>query len=188
MRIIAGRWAGMELLSPGDRVRPTMEPLREASMRFVENELAGARVLDLFAGTGALGLEAMSRGARYCDFVENGTSAIHSLKANVAKVKSRDRARIFLRDAIPYAEMLSPGAYDIAFVDPPYGSKKLDRVLARWLVVPFAKVLVLEHAFDHKLVLPAPVAGAGPVERMRIEDSVVTVLRAPAAPAPVTAP
>lgn len=170
MRIVAGQWAGLQLLSPGQRVRPTMEPLRDACMRHLGAELKGARVLDLFAGTGSLGLEALSRGAQTCDFVEDGSMALHALKANVAKVKARERTRIFKRDAIPFAEGLSAAAYDIAFVDPPYGSRKLDRVVARWIAVPFARILVLEHAADQ----PPGVAGA----QIRIDDSVVTIAHA----------
>lgn len=168
MRIFGGRWAGMELLSPGERVRPTLEPLRDACMRHLGTALLGARVVDLFAGTGAVGLEALSRGAASCDFVENGTSAIHSLKANVAKVRAKGKARIFLKDVIPFVERLGPGAYDIAYCDPPYGSKKLDRVVARWLEVPFATVLVVEHAPDHAF-------GASGTS-LRVDDSVVTIL------------
>ena len=171
MRIVGGRWANLPLLSPGERVRPTMEPLRELCMQYVP--VAGLRVLDLFAGTGALGLEALSRGAATCDFVENGTSALHSLKANVAKIRARERTRIFIRDAIPYAEMLSPLAYDVAFVDPPYGSKKLDRVIARWLAVPFARVLVAEQAADHAIALRG--------KTLRVDDSMMTIAHAPRA-------
>jgi len=170
MRIFGGRWAGMELLSPGERVRPTLEPLRDACMRHLGPALLGARVVDLFAGTGAVGLEALSRGAASCDFVENGTSAIHALKANVAKVRAKGRTRIFLKDAIPFVERLGPAAYDIAYCDPPYGSKKLDRVVAQWLAVPFAKLLIVEHAPDHDF-------GASGTS-LRVDDSVVTILTA----------
>src|SRR5687768_12883932 len=104
MRIIGGRWAGRHLTSPSGRVRPTAEVLREEMMRLVADELPKARVLDLFAGTGAIGLEAMSRGARYADFVENGPSAIHALKANVAALRVKDKVRIFDKDAIPFVE------------------------------------------------------------------------------------
>lgn len=168
MRIVGGRWAGLPLLSPGERVRPTMEPLRELCMRHLA--LVDARVLDLFAGTGALGLEALSRGARSCDFVENGTSALHALKANIAKVRARERTRLFIRDAIPFVEALGPLAYDITFVDPPYRSKKLDRVVARWGEVPFARVLVVEHAIDHPITLVG--------KRLRVEDSLITIMEA----------
>lgn len=147
-------------------------------MQLIEADLAGARVLDLFAGSGALGLEALSRGARYCDFVENGPSAIHSLKANVAALRVREKCRIYDRDAIPWVDRLEADRYDIAFADPPYGSRKLDRVVARWRAVPFSRVLVLEHAADHEGM--AALARRG--EQRPVEgDTVVTVLRQDAA-------
>ena len=170
MRIVGGKWAGRDLTSPGGRVRPTAEVLRTAMMELVHEHLAGARVLDLFAGTGALGLEALSRGARYCDFVENGPAALHALKANVAAMRAREKCRIYDRDAIPFAERLPPERYDIAFADPPYGSRKLNRIIARWQEVPFAQLLVLEHAPDH------PELPKG--RTRRFGDSAITMLRA----------
>lgn len=109
--------------------------------------------MDLFAGTGALGLEALSRGAKTADFVENGAASLHALKANVAAFRLKKRSRIFRVDAIPFVERLEAGAYDIAFADPPYGSRKADRVIRYWLEVPFARVLGVEHGHDH--VLPS---------------------------------
>jgi 16S rRNA (guanine966-N2)-methyltransferase len=171
MRIVGGRWAGRSLVSPGGRVRPTAEALRIALMSRIEADLAGATVLDVFAGTGALGLEALSRGAARSDFVENGPAAIHSLKANVATFRVRERTRIFVRDAIPFIERIDRIAYDIAFADPPYGSRKLDRVVHRWQQIPFSRILVFEHSTDHRPVMEG--------ETVRVGDSMVTVLRAP---------
>lgn len=136
----------------------------------IADELAGARILDLFAGTGAIGLEALSRGARYCDFVENGPAALHSLKANVAALRVREKSRIYDRDAIPFVERLPVDRYDITFADPPYGSRKLDRVIRYWKQVPFTTHLVLEHAPDHE--------GLPRGTRRRLGDTAVTVLRA----------
>ncbi|MHB1169501.1 MAG: RsmD family RNA methyltransferase [Longimicrobiales bacterium] len=172
MRIVSGRWAGRSLASPGGRIRPTAEGVRDAAMLMVADELRGARVLDLFAGTGAMGLEALSRGARSCDFIENGAGAIHSLKANVAALHARPRSRIFLRDVIPFVERLPADAYDIAFADPPYGSRKLDRVLQRWTEVPFSRVFVAEHAPDHVL----PVRGMS--RRVGENETMITIFRA----------
>lgn len=122
-------------------------------MDLLVDDLDGARFLDLFAGSGAVGLEALSRGARYADFVENGPSALHSLKANVAALRQTKRSRIFKRDVLPWLERVEAGKYDIAWIDPPYGSRKLDRVIERWREVPFAAVLVLEHDKDHAVGL-----------------------------------
>jgi 16S rRNA (guanine966-N2)-methyltransferase len=170
MRIVSGKWAGRELTSPGGRVRPTAEALRDAWITALEPDLHEARVIDIFAGTGALGLEALSRGARSADFVESEAAALHSLKANVARLRLRDRARIFKRDAIPFVERLSPFSYDIALADPPYGSGKLDRIVRYWLQVPFSRVLAVEHAPDHDL----PLRG----RQIRVGDSMVTIAEA----------
>jgi 16S rRNA (guanine966-N2)-methyltransferase len=153
-------------------VRPTAEALRELCMHLIGADLAGARVLDLFAGTGALGLEALSRGAAAADFVESHASALHALKANVASVRARERTRVFKRDAVPFVEALAADAYDVALADPPYGSALADRVVRRWLEVPFARVLVVEHAADREL----PAGGS----RREAGDSALTVYRRPA--------
>lgn len=150
MRIVGGAWAGRDLVSPGRRVRPTPESVRDRWLTILEPHLDGARVLDLFAGSGALGLEALSRGAATVDFVENGAASLHALKANVAALKARSRSRMFKRDAIPFVDGLDAGAYDLAFADPPYGSRKLDRVVERWLQVPFSRILSVEHGREHR--------------------------------------
>jgi 16S rRNA (guanine966-N2)-methyltransferase len=144
--------------------------LRSVWLDLLKNDLQDARCLDLFAGSGALGLEALSRGARSCDFIENGPSAIHALKANVAALHARARSRIFDRDAIPFVERITQIAYDIAFADPPYGSRKLDRVIKRWIEQPFSRILTVEHAADQ----PLPIRG----KSKRIGDSFVTTFRA----------
>ena len=161
MRILKGIWAEARLTSPGTRVRPTHEDVRGPWLDALAEQLEGCRILELFAGSGALGLEALSRWAASVDFVENGGPALHALKTNVAARKlkrlprgaspsARNKAiRIFKRDALPFAARLSEGAYDLAFADPPYGSRKLDRIIASWQAVPFAKVLCVEHAAGH---------------------------------------
>ena len=152
MRIIAGKFAGRDLTSPNDfRVRPTAEHVRAAWLDLLAADLPRARVLDLFAGTGALGLEAISRGARSADFVEIRPGSLHALRANVAALRLRDRTRIFKRDALPFAAALAPDSYDIAFVDPPYESRMLDRVIDSWHASRFARVLAVEHAQTHEL-------------------------------------
>ena len=149
MRIVKGEFADRQLTSPGGRVRPTPEEVRDRSMYLVRAEIDGGRVLDLFAGSGAVGLEALSRGALSVDFVEDGAEALHSLKANVAALRVKKRTRIFKKDVLPWIQRLEAGAYAVAYVDAPYGSRKLDRVLEQWDKVPFAQVLVVEHEKDH---------------------------------------
>lgn len=152
MRIVGGRCRGRDLVSPNDfRVRPTAEEVRAALLDGLAADVPGARVLDLFAGTGALGLEALSRGARTADFVEFRPASLHALRANVAALGLRRQARIFKRDAIPFAEGLAADAYDLAFADPPYGSRILDRVLAAWRERGFARVFAVEHDPAHAL-------------------------------------
>jgi 16S rRNA (guanine966-N2)-methyltransferase len=152
MRIVGGKLAGRDLVSPNDfRVRPTAEHVRAGLLDLLRAELPDARVLDLFAGTGALALEAISRGARSADFVETRPSSLHALRANVAALRLRDRTRIFKRDALPFAAALGPSSYDIAFADPPYGSRMLDRVIESWQSTSFARVLAVEHSAQHEL-------------------------------------
>lgn len=170
MRIVGGKFAGRDLTSPNDfRVRPTAEHVRSALLDMLAADLPKARVLDLFAGTGALGLEAISRGAERADFVEIRPASLHALRANVAALRLRDKVRIFKRDALPFAAALDPDSYDIAFADPPYESRMLDRVIDTWRTTRFARVLAVEHARTH--VLPP---GAN---RRAFEDSVVTIYR-----------
>jgi len=151
MRIVAGKHAGRHLPSPAKRIRPTAENIRDRWLGRLKDDLDGARVLDLFAGSGALGLEALSRGAALADFVENGAEALHSLKANVAALRETKRCRIFKKDVLPWIEKLPAGVYAVCFADPPYGSGKLDRVLERWTEVPFADILVVEHDAEHRI-------------------------------------
>jgi 16S rRNA (guanine966-N2)-methyltransferase len=170
MRIVGGKFAGRDLVSPLDRrVRPTAEHVRAALLDLLANDVTDAQVLDLFAGTGALGLEAISRGARSADFVEIRPASLHALKANIAALRLRDRTRVFKRDALPYASVLEADRYDIAFADPPYESRMLDRVIDHWRARRFSRILAVEHAASHSLP-----AGA---HRLTYDDTLITVYR-----------
>jgi 16S rRNA (guanine966-N2)-methyltransferase len=115
-------------------------------MSIVQPVLVGASVLDLFAGSGALGLEALSRGALHVDFVEQAAASLRALHANIDTLGAGDRARVHRADAIAFMTTLAPGAYDVAFADPPYGHGLAGAVAARWLQSPFAAVIGIEHA------------------------------------------
>jgi 16S rRNA (guanine966-N2)-methyltransferase len=174
MRIVAGKFGGRDLTSPNDsRVRPTAEHVRAALLGMLKNDLRDARVLDLFAGTGALGLEAISRGARSADFVEFRPSSLHALRANIAALRVRERTRVFKRDALPFAAQLRERSYEIAFADPPYESRMLDRLIETWQATHFAAVLAVEHARGHALPRTD--------ERRTIEETTLSIYRAPLA-------
>ena len=170
MRIVKGKFAGRDLTSPADRrVRPTAEAVRSAMLDMLSADLTGARVLDLFAGTGALALEAISRGARSADFVEFRPASLHALRANIAALRLRERTRVFKKDALPFAAALEPNSYDIAFADPPYESRMLDRVIDAWRESKFSRILAVEHARGHELPRG--------VERKLFEETAVTIYR-----------
>jgi len=166
---VSGRFAGRTLTSPDARVRPTAEHVRAALLDLLDDAVEGARVLDLFAGTGALGLEAISRGARSSDFVEFRPGSLHALKANIAALRLRDRTRVFKRDALPFAGALAADSYDVAFADPPYESRMLDRLIETWQRTHFSRVLAVEHAATHKL----PAGGT----RHLFDETAVTIYR-----------
>jgi len=170
VRIVGGRFAGRDLTSPNDfRVHPTAEHVRAALLDLLAAEVKDARVLDLFAGTGALGLEAISRGARSADFVEFRPVSLHALKANIAALRLKGCTRVFKKDALLFAAAAAEGAYDLAFVDPPYESRLLDRILASWRERRFARVLAAEHSATRRFP-------EGRATRT-FEDTAVTIFR-----------
>jgi 16S rRNA (guanine966-N2)-methyltransferase len=174
VRIIAGRWRGRPLDSPAGRAtRPTGDRVREAWMSALQFELPGSRVLDLFAGSGALGLEALSRGAAHATFVETGAPALRALNANIERLAARGESTVVRRDAIGYAAGLEAGAFDIAFADPPYGEGLAARLAEIFLERPFARMLWVEHEAGE--MLPA---SAGTRTR-RYGDTALTSLASP---------
>jgi len=152
MRIIAGRWRGRTLIAPpGEATRPTADRTREALFSMLTSRLGSfedLRVADIFAGTGALGLEALSRGAAHCTFVERDREALAALKANVEKLGATGadiRAQA--------AESFAGGPFDAVFMDPPYGSKLGQKVLPRLLLEPGAWASI-ETAFNEDVEVP----------------------------------
>ena len=152
MRIVAGQWRGRRIRPPDDaRVRPTADRVREAWMSIVNPYLVDARVLDLFAGSGALGLEALSRGAASADLVEVSASGVRAIRDNAELLGAGDALTVHRADAIRFIEKLEPNAFDVAFADPPYGHGLAAAVAERWRAVPFAAILGVEHESKEKL-------------------------------------
>ena len=152
MRIVAGEWGGRRIQAPPGRgTRPTTGRVREAWMSTVAPRLPGARVLDLFAGSGALGLEALSRGAASATFVEQDAKAIAILRANVATLGADEAAEVVRGDALRFARGLDADAFDVAFADPPYAKGFAAELAETFAAVPFAGLLCIEHAKDDVL-------------------------------------
>jgi len=138
-------------------------------MSIIGSAIPGARVLDLFAGSGALGLEALSRGAASADFVDNLPKCLSAIRDNATALGAGTRAVIHRADALSFAAGLAPGRFDVAFADPPYGQSIATKIGALWLKGPFAAVLGIEHRRDERL--------PGPNEARRYGDTVVTFYR-----------
>ena len=170
MRIIAGQWRGRRIVAPpGDQVRPTGDRVREAWMSIVQPYLIDARVLDLFAGSGALGLEALSRGAASADFVESSAASLRVIAGNIAALGAGATARVHRGDAMRFLDTIAEHAYDVAFADPPYRLGLAARVAERWLERPFARVIGIEHARGE----PLPEGGS----TRRYGDTAITIYR-----------
>jgi 16S rRNA (guanine966-N2)-methyltransferase len=120
-------------------------------MSILQPRLPGALVLDLFSGSGALGLEALSRGAARADLVEISPGSLRTIRENVATLGAEDIARIHRADALRFVAKLEDGAYDLAFADPPYGLGLAMRLAQRWIRNPFSSVLSVEHRFGEEM-------------------------------------
>jgi len=171
VRIVAGSLGGRRLAVPGgSRVRPTADRVREAWMSILQNEITGARVLDLYSGSGALGLEALSRGAASADFVEQAPKSLTALRANIASLGLEEATRVHRGDALRFAGQLAPGAFDLAFADPPYALDHAARLVALFRQTPFARILSVEHRADLDL---------GGDDIRRYGDTAITFCQAP---------
>lgn len=156
MRIIAGRWRGHTITAPpGEKTRPTTDRVREAWMSALQHDLPGARVLDLFAGSGALGLEALSRGAEHVTFVEKAAGPLRALQANVDRLHAAEDVAVVKADALRYVDALDAGAFDLVLADPPYDSDAARRLVSRFQEVPFARILCVEHRAQDTLPVSA---------------------------------
>ena len=162
MRIVAGKFRGKQLLSPGDdSIRPTADRVRESVFNILSSRLGpnfdGLRVLDLFAGTGALGLEALSRGASHVTFVDTGADARGLIRDHIEAFGAGGVAKLLRRDATALGEAGTMGPVDLVFLDPPYGKGLAEQALASlrnggWLKPE--TLLVLEESSEVPVMLP----------------------------------
>jgi 16S rRNA (guanine966-N2)-methyltransferase len=151
MRIIAGRWRGHPIQAPPTGTRPTTDRVREAWMSMLQPVLADAVVLDLFAGSGALGLECLSRGARHATFVERSGGALRTLRSNIRRLGADALTTVVKGDAVKVAASLRAGSFDLVLADPPYGSGEARALAQTFLSEPFARILWIEHRVDDLL-------------------------------------
>lgn len=183
MRIVGGRLRGAKLVTPeGQRLRPTSDKVRESVFNILAHgiedfDIAGARVIDLFAGTGALGCEALSRGARFCLFVDDAPASRGLIRQNIENLELTGVTRVFRRDAARLGSAGSVKPFDLLFADPPYGQGLAERALIAaaeggWLK-PGA-VCVVEERFDADFTPPEHFAL---LDERRYGDTVVTFLR-----------
>ena len=154
MRIISGRWKRRQLRSPRGRdVRPTTDRVREAWMSALGGSVSGAKVVDLFAGSGALGLESLSRGAESVIFVDRARSSVNVIRHNVELLGAEKDTEIVCDDVFRYLQRFE-GLFDIALADPPYEGGDASALVKRFEGRPFAKELWLEHPVRELLSLP----------------------------------
>jgi 16S rRNA (guanine966-N2)-methyltransferase len=182
MRVVGGSLRGRTLAAPKSQsIRPTADRLREAVFNILvhayDNPIEGARVLDLFAGTGALGIEALSRGAAFTLFVDDGAEARALLRENVATLGLGGTSRIFRRDATKLGPAHPVEPFALAFLDPPYGKGLAEQALASaraggWFV-PDA-LIVVEEAKKSAFAVPESFAE---IERRAYDDTEFVMLR-----------
>ena len=172
MRIIAGRWRGHRLKTVRGRgVRPTTDRVREAWMAAIGGKVEGARVLDLFAGSGALGLEALSRGAEEVVFVERAKGALVPLRGNVELLGAKGECRIVAGDAMAFVRRLTEGAFDLGLADPPYNLGLAGKLLEIFAEKGFAQELWVEHRSTEAM---PPLPG---LRQRRYGDTTLTALK-----------
>lgn len=182
MRIVGGEFSGRALATPRSRTtRPSADRLRQTLFDVLthsfDDAVVGARVLDLFAGTGALGLEALSRGAASALFVEDGVEARGLIRRNVEALGLMGRTKIFRRDATRLGEAGTIAPFDLIFADPPYGKGLGEKALATALAggwLTRAALVVLEEGARTSI---APITGLELVDSRRIGDSQINFFR-----------
>lgn len=152
MRVITGSARGrrLETLSGVD-VRPTTDRIKEAVFSIIQFQIEGRSFLDLFAGSGQMGIEALSRGAKEAVFVDSSRKSVEVIKKNLAVLKSSENAKVLNTDSLGYLSV-KPQSFDVAFLDPPYSSDLLERALPMVAaVMNKGGIIICESTLDKKL-------------------------------------
>lgn len=154
MRIITGKARGLKLVTPKNYlVRPTADRVKEALFNIIQSRIPGSTVLDAFAGTGNLGLEAWSRGAEEIVYFDKSRESLKLVKANVEKARAGEQVTLIHTDALNGLAMMAQQgkAFDVIFSDPPYDkglNRKVVEALEKWPVLKEGGLLVLEHSLE----------------------------------------
>lgn len=185
MRIVGGTFRGRNLQGPKSaETRPTSDRVRESIFNILAHgidgfEISNARVMDLFAGTGALGFEALSRGARFCQFVDESADARATIRSNADTLGVTGLCKVWRRDATDLGDCAPQTPYDLVFCDPPYnkglGEKALQSLVKGNWVQPKA-VIVLEEAAD---IFVSEVVGLTLLDQRKYGDTQAVFLRVP---------
>lgn len=178
MRIITGSARGARLIAPeGEHTRPTSERAKEALFSSLAYKVQDARVLDLFAGSGQLGLEAVSRGAASAVLVDNDTNAVNTISANIKKCRLEDKCTVKRSDSLAYLKIAPKNAkFDLVLLDPPYATDLVERAVEEILkneLVSDSALIVCES--DRESVLSAQ--NAERLERVKIMKHGVAVIQ-----------
>ncbi len=154
MRVITGTAKGKRLKElPGMATRPTTDRVKEGLFNVIQFDIEGRRILDLFAGTGQLGIECLSRGAAHCDFVDSAPAAMKIIRDNVTACRLTDRAAFHQKDFASFLKTVR-GSYDLIFLDPPYASGDLERALKTITDIDIVSgngIIVCETPVEHTL-------------------------------------
>ena len=174
LRIVAGDLGGRRIdVPPGRQVRPTGERVREAWFSALGDRISGATVIDLFAGSGALGIEALSRGASTVHFVEEDRRCFEVLRGNIDTLELSARARLHRGEVFNLLSRLGDEPrFDLALADPPYGRGIAVKLVDEFLRRPFAGLLCVEHGADDA-------TGSSPIWERRYRDTILSFHSAP---------
>lgn len=177
MRIISGNRKGHKLKSPdGINTRPTSDRVKESIFNIIQTHLPAENVLDLFAGSGAMGIEALSRGSTHATFIENEKSSFNIVRANLESSRFENNAKLILGDAIEYLENSASGI-DIIFLDPPYNKgfiAPIIRKISERNLLKIGGLIVIESDFDGEDI---PTFDFNIIKKVKYGRACITVLQ-----------